>query len=202
MCGASPVSICSLSTLEHYCAQRDDLRAQHRLKRRGARLCLDRAQLLPIGVLRQDGELRLTRAGAMMIDRHGNLITAQGHQVVDAQQRPIKLTGFTQGQLQIDTDGSIYAGQDAVAKIGLFESTDPQLLKPIGGNLFKPVGDAKLVPASGRLQANMIERANVDPTVELTRLMETQRLLEANANMIKYQDQALGRLVTEVGKIS
>ena len=31
--------------------------------------------------------------------------------------------------------------------------------------------------------------------------MEAQRQLEANANMIRYQDQTLGRLVNEVGKI-
>ena len=48
----------------------------------------------------------------------------------------------------------------------------------------------------------MLEKANVDPTTEITRLMETQRLLEANANMIRYQDQSLSRAVNDVGKIS
>jgi flagellar basal body rod protein FlgG len=33
-------------------------------------------------------------------------------------------------------------------------------------------------------------------------LMDTQRQLEANANMIKYQDQTLDELVNTVGKIS
>ena len=32
--------------------------------------------------------------------------------------------------------------------------------------------------------------------------MEAQRQLEANANMIQYQDQMLAKLVNEVGKIS
>jgi flagellar basal body rod protein FlgG len=31
--------------------------------------------------------------------------------------------------------------------------------------------------------------------------METQRLLEANANLIRTQDQTLGRAVNDVGKI-
>jgi flagellar basal body rod protein FlgG len=52
------------------------------------------------------------------------------------------------------------------------------------------------------LRSEFIERANVDPAIELSDLMETQRQLEANANMIRYQDQTLGRLVNEVGKIS
>lgn len=151
--------------------------------------------------VQDQGELRLTRSGSMMIDHQGNLITMQGHQVLDADKKPIKLQGYLQQELHIADDGTIKRGPDAIAKIGLFESNKPQLLKPIGGSMFKPVGDAQLVPAKGRLQGNMLERANVDPTIELTRLMEAQRLLEANANMIKYQDQTLGKLVTEVGKI-
>ena len=62
--------------------------------------------------------------------------------------------------------------------------------------------DTKLTTATGTLHHNMIEHANVDPTTELTRLMETQRELEANANMIHYQDQSLAHAVNDIGKIS
>jgi flagellar basal-body rod protein FlgG len=51
------------------------------------------------------------------------------------------------------------------------------------------------------LRNGFVERSNVDPATELTTLMETQRQLEANANMIRYQDQTLGRCVNDVGKI-
>jgi len=156
-----------------------------------------------IGVRDANNEMRLTRNGAMMLDRNGKLITAQGHSVVDTDKNPIRIQGYQQSQLSIGKDGTISAGQLVLNKIGLFDATDPQALKPVGQNLIKLTGDqASLVPAKGSLQAFVTERANVDPTTELTRLMETQRLLEANANMIKYQDQTLGKLVSEVGKIS
>src|SRR5437763_1075555 len=71
--------------------------------------------------------------------------------------------------------------------------TDP-LMEQIGGGTFA-------TPASV-LRSEFVERANVDPAIELTSLMETQRQLEANANMIRYQDQTLGALVNTVGKIS
>ena len=48
--------------------------------------------------------------------------------------------------------------------------------------------------------AGYVEGSNVDPTRELTRLIEVHRLLEANANMIRHQDESLGRLI-EAGKI-
>ena len=64
--------------------------------------------------------------------------------------------------------------------------------------------DVNSLPAAGagtRLHAGSVERANVDPTTELALLMDAQRQLEANANMIRYQDATLGKLVNEVGKI-
>jgi flagellar basal body rod protein FlgG len=59
----------------------------------------------------------------------------------------------------------------------------------------------RLNAGEAQVVSEFVERANVDPATELTRLMETQRLLEANANMIRYQDQTLGRLVNDVGRI-
>ena len=146
-------------------------------------------------------QTRLTRNGSFMIDSTGNLVTTSGQQVLDPKSKPINLAGFTQGQLHIGPDGSITNGQDAVAQIGLVEPTDPQSVKPAGANLYASTKDTQLVPAKGRLTPNVKEGSNVDPTTELTRLMQTQRLLEANANFIKTQDSTLEKAVTDVGKI-
>ena len=63
-------------------------------------------------------------------------------------------------------------------------------------------GATPLKPAAGTMRSEFIERANVDPMTEMAQLMDAQRQLEANANMIRYQDQTLGRLVNDVGKIT
>ncbi len=148
-----------------------------------------------------DGQVRLTRAGALMVDHQGQLITAQGHQVLDRERKPIVLQGIPQRELTIGSRGELRRGQELLANIGLFESSDPKSLRPVGENLLALVGDARMVPARGQLIGGALEQSNVDPATELTRLMETQRLLELNANMIKYQDSTLAKLVNEVGKI-
>jgi flagellar basal-body rod protein FlgF len=151
----------------------------------------------------KDGDqTRLTRNGSLMIDKQGHLITTAGQQVLDSKRQPITLSGFAQSQLRIETDGSIKSGRDTIAQIGLFQPDNPQSLHAVGRNMYGFGTDTKLNPADARLQHNMLEKANVDPTTELTRLMESQRLLEANANMIRYQDQSLSRAVNDVGKIS
>ena len=45
------------------------------------------------------------------------------------------------------------------------------------------------------------QKLRTGAATELAVLMDAQRQLEANANMIRYQDQTLGRLVNDVGKI-
>ncbi|MGN6505830.1 MAG: flagellar hook-basal body protein [Tepidisphaeraceae bacterium] len=150
----------------------------------------------------RDGDTtRYTRNGQFMIDHSGNLVTSVGQPVLDVQKKPINLAGFTQQELKINPDGSIQNGQDTLAQIGMFEPTDPQSIKPHGANLFSTTDATQMVPAKGKLMRNMKEGSNVDPTKELTRLMETQRLLEANANFIKTQDATLAKAVTDVGKI-
>jgi flagellar basal-body rod protein FlgG len=155
----------------------------------------------------RDGEqTRLTRNGQMMLDRNGNLILADGsnHPVLDAQRRPIQIpAGIPQSQIEIGSDGTITAGTlGAIAKLGLFDVDDTAKLRPRGGNLFVVPDDQQLKAADGTIAAGFVEDSNVDPTSELTQLINAQRQLEANANMIRFQDQTLAKAVNDVGKVT
>ena len=61
-------------------------------------------------------------------------------------------------------------------------------------------GATAAVPSAQRSQLARMA-LNPGPTTELAALMDAQRQLEANANMIRYQDQMLSRLVNDVAKI-
>jgi flagellar basal body rod protein FlgG len=146
------------------------------------------------------GKSRLTRNGQFAVDRKGNLIlsNAEGQAVLDPKGKPIKL--LPNQPTSIAGDGTITQAGQPVGRIGVFDVTDRSQLLKQGGSMFSHDGQ-ELVPGAGTLRPEFVERANVDPASELASLMETQRQLEANANMIRYQDQTLGRLVNEVGKI-
>jgi flagellar basal-body rod protein FlgF len=152
------------------------------------------------------GKTQLTRVGQFMLDKDGMLITANGdhQQVLDSDGQPIKLPGLLESKLKIGKDGQITHDGKAVARLGVFSAPDISQLSKQGNSLFD-YPTAKLQPSSDadyQLRNEVVERANVDPANELTQLMECQRELEANANMIRYQDTELGRCVNEVGKIS
>ncbi len=146
------------------------------------------------------GKQMLTRDGRMMVDRQGRLIWGTGAAVLDAQRKEIVLDPTK--TLAIGEDGTITQDGKGVARLGVFMPGDADRLSKAGGNLLNDPGIGSAVAETRPvLRSGFIERSNVDPTTELTELMDAQRQLEANANMIRYQDQALSRLVNEVGKI-
>ncbi len=151
------------------------------------------------------GDTRLTRNGNFMLDRAGKLVlaTAAGEPVLDAEGEPIQLNlqDVRLDDIKIGQDGTISDGSEIIGKVGLYTVDRPLDLRPIGGTLLKVPDGAPLKESMATANAGFLERSNVDPTIELTRLMESQRLMEANANMIRFQDQTLSTLVNTVGKI-
>jgi flagellar basal-body rod protein FlgF len=122
--------------------------------------------------------------------------------LLDVRRRPIKLEGGA-ADVYVGKDGTVTQGGRPVARVGLFDAPDRRRLVKHGGTLLS-FGDQQLTPVpagASAIHGGFVERANVDPATELSALMDTQRQLEANANMIRYQDQTLAKLVNEVGKI-
>ena len=144
----------------------------------------------------------LTRDGRLMVDGNGNLImtNSRGSKVLDDQQRPIIL--YTGAVASVGSDGSITQNGTTVAKVGLFDVPEPAKLTKAGADELNYPDIGQIRPGTGQVRSQSVERTNVDPTTELAELMEAQRQLEANANMIHYQDETLQSLVQDVGKIS
>lgn len=153
-------------------------------------------------VVNAKGEKHLTRNGSFMVDRNGDLIlsTEQGQHVTDSSGKPIH---FDQpGRVEIDKSGNVTLDGKPVAVIGLVDVASHDKFIKEGSTLLTYPDAGQTHPASGVMLSGFQERANVDPTSELAQLMDAQRQLEANANMIKYQDSTLQRLVNDVGKIA
>lgn len=155
-------------------------------------------------VVEKDGERFLTRNGNFMLNRQGQLIMADGSNaaVLGRDMSRIVLNPLALARTSINEQGfilqdGVQAGRLAVKVAG------PDQVKKVGQHLLR-VGNARGLPDATEMtvQGGALERSNVDPTMELTQMLENQRLLEANANMIRYQDQTLGRLVNDVGRVS
>jgi flagellar basal-body rod protein FlgF len=152
--------------------------------------------------VKEGGKTLLTRDGRLITDKDGYLITGGSNpaKVLDHKGNTIQLNPSL--PVLIDENGQISQQGEARAKLGLYDVKDRSQLIKVGEGRFLPhAGPGSLIPAAGQIRSGFLERANVQPATELTQLIETQRQLEANANMIRYQDAMLGRLVNDVGKI-
>jgi flagellar basal-body rod protein FlgG len=150
------------------------------------------------------GKTALTRDGKFILDRNGNLIvdSAEGQQVLGKNMQPIVLDPAKISQTTIGGNGEITQNGKLAATVGLFDVSNPAKLVPKGGNIIDYSKAGDLQDATGIMRSQFSERSNVDPATELTQLMDAERQLEANANMIRYQDETLGKAVTDVGKLS
>ena len=146
------------------------------------------------------GQTRLTRDGRFQLDRNGSLIVTGGQNVLDKQGRPIRLT--PDQPVSIDASGNIMQGNDVVATLGTFDVPDKAKLTKQGNGLLAYADPAKISPTDVTVHSEYLESSNVDPTTEMAELMDSQRQLEANANMIHIQDTMLQLAVNNVGKIS
>jgi flagellar basal-body rod protein FlgF len=147
------------------------------------------------------GQMRLTRNGQMIVDRSGRLVLSNNpsQMVLDSKQQPISVDSSL--PVVIAPDGTISQNSKAVAKLGLFDVSDGTQLQKEGATLLAIPDGATLTTAQPSIRSGFIERSNVDPSTELTALMDTQRQLEANANMIHIQDETLDKLVNDVGRV-
>lgn len=153
--------------------------------------------------VREGGEMRLTRAGAMVVNRAGNLALATtGQEVLNDRRQAIGVP-LGGGRIEVSPDGTLSRDGESFGRVGLFDVPERDRLVKAGHGMFRyPELDKRMIEAQGgEVVGGMVERSNVEPTTELAQLMDAQRLLEANANMIRYQDQTLQRLVNDVGSI-
>jgi len=149
------------------------------------------------------GQTNLTRNGQMVINRSGQLALSNDptETFLDYRQKAINLD--MQYPATISADGTITQNGKVVDRLGLFNIADQSLLSKQGNTLLGlPATGGALQAATPTVRSGFIERSNVDPATELTDLMETQRELEANANMMHIQDETLDKLVNDVGRVS
>jgi flagellar basal-body rod protein FlgF len=137
----------------------------------------------------------LTRAGNFSVNSRGELVTQQGYAVLDDAAAPIVITDT---QWQISNSGTVRQ-RAGTQNLALVQPRSLGDLVRVGENLFRPLSDPQPVPAADRRVApGYLEMSSVQPTTEMTAMIQASRALEANVNMMRVQDQMLSGLVNRV----
>jgi flagellar basal-body rod protein FlgF len=129
---------------------------------------------------------RYTRDGAFEIDGRGRLVTSDGHQVL-GQNGPITI-GPEDTNVSIAPDGTVLTTQGERGRLRVVRFANAQSLTNEGANLFASAQPAQPDTAS-RVLSGAIERSNVKPVLEMSRLIDVNRSYTSISSMISRMDE-------------
>lgn len=141
---------------------------------------------------------QLTRSGAFVRLPDGTLATADGHRLLDSGAGPIAVPDGA-AAISLGKDGTLSAGGEPFAQVGVFAPADPGQLVHAGGTRFKTTTEPAPVEDPTVFQG-FLEGSNVNAVSEITRMIAVQRAYEMGQGFLEAEDgriravlQALGR---------
>ncbi len=152
-----------------------------------------------------DGQQQfLTRNGRFDRDRIGHLVMEDtGLRVLNTAGTPVTIPEGL-AQLDVTASGRISgrnaAGQTvSLGQLDLVTAPHERLTKT-GDSLYAFPNPGDLQPAQDRvrIRQGFVEASGVNPMIEMTSMIEASRTFEANINLIRMQDESLGRLLQSV----
>ena len=143
---------------------------------------------------------RYTRNGAFTLDSRGQLVTSDGYAVV-GDNGPIT---FDQNEtnISIAADGAIASRQSQHGFIKVVRFADAAALKSDGGNTFSSTAPAQPAGATSKLESGALERSNVRPVLEMTRLIEVNRAYASIAGMVGRMDELKRTAVSRLADVA
>lgn len=120
---------------------------------------------------------RLTRAGHFALGTDGSVVDEGGNALLDATGKKIKLAP-ADTDISIAADGTISSQNGQIGRIGIVSAADPNQLQAEGSRLFNAGGTTTARVAAPHLIQGGVEESNVQPTQEVTRMMNDVRTFQ------------------------
>lgn len=144
-----------------------------------------------------DGD-RLTRAGSFTPSPEGVLVAPDGAALLDAGGAPVFVPAGA-AQIALGADGTLSADGNPIAQIGLWQPADPTTMTRAEGVRFDP-GVPPVPTEDARILQGFVERSNVDPVNEISRMIEVQRAYELGTTFLDREDERVRAAIRAIGQ--
>ena len=140
--------------------------------------------------------VRLTRAGAFKPSVENTLVTSDGHPVLGDGGAPLFVPAEA-AQIKIARDGTLSADGEPIGRVGLVTG-DPLKMTREAGMLYVPGDD--IVPVDNpHISQGFLEDSNVNPIIEIARMIEVQRGYEAGQSLMRDEDERIRSALQVMG---
>lgn len=141
---------------------------------------------------------RLTRAGLFMPNAAGELVNPDGHRLLDLGGGPIFVPPDAR-DVSLARDGTLSADGAPIGQVGVFAPADPVSMTRAAGTLFAVEGEIVPVQAPQILQG-FLEDSNVDPMLEMSRMIDVQRAYERGQSLMQREDERIKGVIQTLGR--
>ncbi|HWE75302.1 MAG TPA: flagellar basal-body rod protein FlgF [Stellaceae bacterium] len=139
-----------------------------------------------------------TRNGHLQIDNQGELVTTTGFVVQGDGGSPIVVPSGA-ASITIGKDGTVATEKQTIGKISVVNFDNPQILAESQGGLYATTQTP--TPATGTtVEQGTIEEANLQPVVEMTKLMDTAHQMGLVKNFVDGEHTRLKNAIDRLGK--
>jgi flagellar basal-body rod protein FlgG len=153
-------------------------------------------------ILQPNGQIAYTRDGSFQPSSTGQLVNADGYQVIPNITIPANAESVTiglDGTVSITTPGSNVSTQ--IGQLQLASFVNPQGLQPLGNNLYanttasgNPVVGAPQTNGLGSINQNMLESSNVDVVDAMVNMISAERAYQLGTQAASAVDNQLNYL--------
>jgi flagellar basal-body rod protein FlgF len=145
---------------------------------------------------------RYTRDGHFRTDDTGRLTTQKGDVVADEGGGEITIDPAKPGEVSISPDGVVSQGSERIGKIGVFTFGSLSALEKSGDNLFQNASNQQPATATdAKVRQGMLESSNVNPIVQITRMIEVNRAYEQVTQMMSAEADLSRNSVARLGRL-
>jgi flagellar basal-body rod protein FlgF len=144
-----------------------------------------------------EGE-RYTRNGNFGRDDTGRLVTSSGHPVLDEGGAEIVFSP-EETAIRVARDGTISTELGDRGRIGVVSFANPHDMKTVGDSLWETAQTPELVTGNA-IQQHMLEQSNVQPVVEMVRMVETLRSYQQSTELMNAGEELSRRAIQRLGE--